>query len=173
MEFAVGGGTAQVGVATASHCSWSAQSAASWLSITSGATGTGPGTVTVAASANPSTSEREAALVMAGHSVTARQSALAACTYEISPTSAWSRQGRGSDSIAVSAGANCTWTAASQAEWLSVTSGTTGTGNGTVNYQVTPNGTPFERRASIEVAGQLFTVTQDWDAEAAPTRSRR
>jgi serine/threonine protein kinase len=45
LSFETAGGSEPVSVSTASHCSWIPRSEASWLSISSGASGTGQGVV--------------------------------------------------------------------------------------------------------------------------------
>ncbi|MCX6586608.1 MAG: BACON domain-containing carbohydrate-binding protein, partial [Acidobacteria bacterium] len=53
------------------------------------------------------------------------------------------------------------WTAVSDAGWLTVTGGATGTGNGTVTYSVAANGTNVASRTGrLTIGGQTFTVTQ-------------
>jgi hypothetical protein len=49
--------------------------------------------------------------------------------------------------------AACTWTAASSASWLTVSSGATGTGNGGVVYSVANNSSGTTRTATLTVAG--------------------
>jgi hypothetical protein len=39
----------------------------------------------------------------------------------------------------VTAGSTCDWTASSNAAWITVTSGASGSGNGTVSYSLTAN----------------------------------
>ena len=48
----------------------------------------------------------------------------------------------------------------SNASWLIVTSGGSGTGNGTVNYSVDSNLSVNSRTGTITAAGQTFTVNQ-------------
>jgi hypothetical protein len=48
----------------------------------------------------------------------------------------------------------------SNAGCITVTSGASGTGNGTVGYSVAANGGSGERQGTVTVAGQTFTVTQ-------------
>ncbi len=63
--------------------------------------------------------------------------------------------------LAVSASGS--WTATDNRDWIAVTSGNSGTGNGTVTYRITANGGAV-RTGSITVTGggstQRFTVTQ-------------
>jgi len=71
-------------------------------------------------------------------------------------------------SFAVSAADSCPWTAASTAAWLAITSGSTGTGNGTVTYAIERNRDVASRTATIAVADHLFTVTQAGDIPVPP-----
>jgi uncharacterized protein (TIGR03437 family) len=56
--------------------------------------------------------------------------------------------------------AGCSWTAASNVSWLTLTSGLNGTGNGSVGYSAAANATAGARTGVITVAGQSFTITQ-------------
>jgi hypothetical protein len=82
------------------------------------------------------------------------------CTYSISPTSASSPAAGGSGTVNVTAGAGCGWTAASNAGFIGVTSGASGTGSGTVTYSVGANGATTSRTGTLTIAGQTFTLTQ-------------
>jgi uncharacterized protein (TIGR03437 family) len=88
------------------------------------------------------------------------------CTYSIAPTSAQISAAGGSGTVAVTTASGCSWTATSSAAWLTITSGASGTGNGTVTYSVAANSATASRTATLAVAGQTFTVTQT--AAAAP-----
>ena len=56
-------------------------------------------------------------------------------------------------------GGSCSWTAASNAAWITVTSGATGNGNGSVAFAVAAN-LGASRTGTLTIAGQAFTVTQ-------------
>src|SRR5262249_48589680 len=56
--------------------------------------------------------------------------------------------------------ANCGWQAIPNDPWLSITSGASGVGNGTVGYHVAVNATGNPRSGTITIAGQTFTVNQ-------------
>ena len=85
----------------------------------------------------------------------------APCTFAISPTRATSGPGGGSGSVVVTAGANCSWTAVSNAPWITVTAGASGSGNGTVTYDVAPyTGKPKNRNGTITIAEQTFSIKQ-------------
>lgn len=87
------------------------------------------------------------------------------CSFSVSqPTTAFGPEG-GTGSAAVTAGASCTWTAASSGSFITVVSGATGTGNGTVQFNVAVN-TGTDRIATLTVAGTAISITQ---RAAAPT----
>jgi hypothetical protein len=82
------------------------------------------------------------------------------CTYAVLPASRSFPAGGGADSFSVSTAAGCGWTAASNAQWLQVTSGTPGSGNGTVSYTVQANTGTSARSGTITAGGQTHTVSQ-------------
>jgi glucose/arabinose dehydrogenase len=83
------------------------------------------------------------------------------CTYSINPTSASVGQAGGTGSVTVTAGATCAWTATSNSPWITITAGSSGSGNGTVNYSVaTYTGRPKKRSGTMTIAGKTFTVKQ-------------
>jgi len=75
-------------------------------------------------------------------------------------------------SVGVTAAAGCTWTAASNAGWITVTGGSTGTGNGTVSFSAAPHSGP-RRSGTLMVAGHTFTVTQAESCSYAVTPEQR
>ena len=82
-----------------------------------------------------------------------------ACSYSISPTSASFTASGGSGSISVATQTGCPWTASSGASWLTISSGSNGTGSGTISYSVAAN-SGASRIASSTIAGQIFTCNQ-------------
>ena len=153
------GGPAPVNVSAGNGCAWTASSQASWITIASGASGSGNGTVTLAVALNIG-GERSGSVTIAGRTHTITQaSGLLPCNYEIDPTDASSSAGGGTLQVAVTAGLTCTWQAQSHASWITVTSGANGLGNGTVRLTVASNGSG-QRTGTVTIAGQTFTVTQ-------------
>jgi hypothetical protein len=84
----------------------------------------------------------------------------APCSYSIAPTSQALAAGGAAANATVSSASGCAWTAASNAGWISVTNGATGSGNGTVGYAATANTTASSRTGTLTSAGQTLTVTQ-------------
>jgi hypothetical protein len=151
------GGPGSFNVASGTGCAWTATANAAWLTISGGASGSGNGTVSFTVAANTS-GARSGTLTVAGQTFAVNQAA-APCDYSINGGVTAFNAAGGSGSFNVSTGAGCTWTASSSASWLTVVSGASGTGNGSVGYSVSPN-TGAARTATITVGGQTFTVTQ-------------
>lgn len=155
-----GGAGPLIGVTSGAGCAWTAASNATWLTITAGAVGSGNGTVAFTVATNQG-GARTGTLTIAGQAVSVTQAAAPpACTYSVSPLtlSAGATGGAGT-SVAVTAGAGCAWTAGRNADWLAITSGANGSGNGTVGFTVAANqGTA--RTGTLTIAGQTVSVTQ-------------
>ena len=85
LSFEATGGSNSVTVSAASHCAWTASSDRGWMSITSGASGSGGGTVNVTVSSNPTNAVRTGTLTIAGLAVSVQEDGFQACTLDISP----------------------------------------------------------------------------------------
>ena len=154
------GGTASTNVTAGTGCPWSAASNNTWLSVTSGANGSGNGTVSLRATANPNTWGRSGTLTIATHTFTVSQAG-SACTYSLNPTSRNIGSTAASTTTGVTTGAGCVWTAVSNATgWLRISGNATGTGSGTVSLTATANTTAQARVGTVAISGQTFTVTQ-------------
>ncbi|HKG22345.1 MAG TPA: BACON domain-containing carbohydrate-binding protein, partial [Blastocatellia bacterium] len=81
------------------------------------------------------------------------------CPFMITPTSQNFTASGGSGSVTVAAAAGCAWVAATTSSFITIDSGSTGSGNGTVQFSVAPN-PGAARNDTITVAGQTFTVNQ-------------
>jgi hypothetical protein len=270
------GGTGTVAVTTASTCSWTAVSGATFITINQGATGTGNGTVQFTVAANTATSDRTGTMTVGGSSVTVTQRGATgsqppttpvtfsaptasspvggvtittarptlvvnnatatgspgtvtyrfevsdlssfpndpvrtftadgvaqgsggttswvltrdlgpavlwywraratngtatgnfsnvetfrtagACSFAVSPTSVNAPAGGGTFTVNVTADAACSWTASTPSDFISITSGGSGTGNGAVTFNVAAGS--GARTGTLNVAGQTVTVTQ-------------
>lgn len=144
--------------------SWTSSNVPAWITGVP-ASGTGPLTFTVNAAANGG-AMRTAQLRFGTDNPGAWPDYLAqlsvsqatnACSYGISSPSSTPGAGATSLSFNVTTAGGCTWTAASNAAWLTTSS--SGSGNGTVTANVAANAGP-QRVGQINVAGQVHTVTQ-------------
>jgi hypothetical protein len=154
--YPVGGGTGSFNVMTGAGCFWDAATSYGWITITGGATGVGNGWVYFTVQANNGGS-RTGTISVRGQVFTITQ-----CGYTVSPTEAYFQNWGGPGSITVSAAAGCPWSATSNAPWITITSGASGSGNGSVNYQV--DGGYYEclgnRSGNLTVAGRTVTIWQ-------------
>ncbi|HEX7793897.1 MAG TPA: BACON domain-containing protein [Vicinamibacterales bacterium] len=83
------------------------------------------------------------------------------CSFSLSPSSQSFDSAGGTGTAAIQASStSCSWTATSNDTWISITSAVSGTGNGTVVFQVQPNMTGLARTGTLTIAGQTFTVNQ-------------
>ena len=89
------------------------------------------------------------------------------CTYSIYPTSKHFGPSGGTGSVDVTTQSGCAWTATSNDSWIHITSGSSGTGSGTVNYSVDEN-TGSARTGTITIANETFTVTQSGTSTHKP-----
>ncbi len=163
-HFTKDGGTGAINVtASRSTCTWTAQSDAGWITITSGSSGTGNGTVRYRVAAN-SGAERTGHITIEGKTHTVTQDrADEPCTYSISPASRHFTKDGGSGTVSVTTSrSDCAWTTQSDSAWIPITSGSSGTGNGTVRYTVALN-SGAKRTGHITIEGKTHTVTQDGD----------
>ncbi|MEZ5401569.1 MAG: BACON domain-containing carbohydrate-binding protein [Bryobacteraceae bacterium] len=92
----------------------------------------------------------------------------ALCSYAFNPAAASVAKAGGAGSTSMVAGVGCAWSAVSSQAWLTITSGASGSGPGTVNYTVASNPTTVPRVATITAAGATFTVTQSGTDNVAP-----
>ena len=143
-------------VTAGAGCAWNSTSSASWLAIGASSGTTASGTMYYSAAANGGPA-RSASISVGGKSFAVSQAS--GCTYSLSPTSASVVAGGGSGTFTLTAGAGCSWSVASSASWLTVSSATSGTGNATVSYSVAAN-TGAMRTANLSVGGRTFLVTQ-------------
>jgi hypothetical protein len=157
------GGSGSIAVTTQSGCQWSASSNASWITVTSGASGTGNGSTGFSVAVNTG-GARSGTISVAGRSFTVNQAAVAApvCSYSVSPGSQKIGKGGGGDSFSVKTTTGCAWTASSNASWITITSGSSGSGNGTVSFTV-PRNNGDKRNGTLTIAGQTVSVQQDGD----------
>lgn len=91
------------------------------------------------------------------------------CTYSISPTSQTFSSDGGTGNVNVIAPSGCNWTAISNTSWITITSGNSGSGNGTVVYSASENTSSNSRTGTITSAGQIFTVVQDGSVDLSGT----
>jgi hypothetical protein len=157
-SFSASGGSGNVNVAASSGCIWAAVSNVSWITITSGGSGSGNGTVNYSVAANTGGSPRTGTMTVAGQTFTVNQDG-GSCSSIIAPMTGSFMASGGVGSVIVISDPGCSWTAVSNSSWITITSGVGGSGSGVVNYSVaTYNGS--YRTGTMTIAGQTFTIYQ-------------
>lgn len=132
-------GTGTIAVTAEASCSWTAESSAPWLALTSGQ-GTGNGTVTYAVSRNLEIAGRSATIRVGGQTFALMQSGdVGGCQYSVAPIEFSPCMSSVELASQVTTRAECPWTAESGASWLTITSGRSGSGSGTVRFRIGDN----------------------------------
>jgi hypothetical protein len=132
-----------------------------WITITSGGSGTGNGTITYSVEANVLSASRTGHITV-GNAVHTVIQAGVECTYSVSPESR-DVEAPGATGLTVSvvaAAEDCAWTASVDVPWITITSGGSGTGNGTITYSVEANPLSASRTGHITVGNAVHTVIQ-------------
>lgn len=70
--------------------------------------------------------------------------------------------GQAQGSFSIAAGNACQWYVSKEADWITLTSGSSGKGNGTVNFTIKPNTAHSQRSGYLTVysGDRIFTATQ-------------
>jgi len=152
---AIGG----VDMRVAAGCAWQAQSDAEWLTITSGASGSGDGAINFALAANPGLAARVGHITAQGQVFTVTQNGIS-CQFTLTPSTFSFSEAGGNGSFTITTQDVCAWNAVPDATWITVSGTTSGSGNGTVTFSVARNG-GAARNGNITVAtGRSVTITQ-------------
>ena len=156
LRFGASGGAGEVRVTAPPGCVWRSDSQATWITIESGASGSGPAIVglRIAPTDGPARTGR---VTIGGQIVTIEQSP--GCAFTVDPASYTAPASGGASAVTVSASAGCAWTAASSASWIAITSGSAYSGSARVELSVSANTGP-ERTATLTIAGHAVAVRQ-------------
>ncbi len=98
-------------------------------------------------------------LVASGNSAELYDANATSCADSISPTGQSFEAGGGTASVDVTASSECSWTAATYANWISVIS-VSSSGNGSVFFSVAANTSTSPRTGTVIIAGRSLTVSQ-------------
>jgi PKD repeat protein len=161
-SIASNGGNGIFNVTASSGCNWSAAENCNWVTISSGSSGTGNGTVNYVVLENSTTTTRSCTLTIAGQTHIITQSPpVCNNVYTISPPTASFSASAANGLFTVTSGPTCDWSVSENCNWVTISSGSSGTGNGTVNYAVLENTTTTARTCTLTIAGQTHIITQN------------
>ncbi len=82
------------------------------------------------------------------------------CSYYVNPLTNSVGAGGGTGLVLITTAATCSWTAKSNAAWITIMAGSSGTGGGAVSYTVAANTSSSARTGTLTIADQTHTVTQ-------------
>jgi vibriolysin len=154
------GGAGTVTVTGSAGCSWTATSSVDFITITAGTSGAGNGSVSFDVAANPGSASRTGRIAIGDQTFIVSQAGAVACSVAISPATQSIAAAGGAGTFAVSAPPACGWTASANASFITVTSGASGSGSGTVAFNIAPNVDAAPRTGTITVLNQVFAVSQ-------------
>jgi hypothetical protein len=157
-SFTSGGGGGTLTVSTNRECSWSATSSDPWLQVGAAASGQGNATVAFNVAANGDPTQRGGGITVNGQQVAIRQDA-ATCVFTVPAGDTVSSDGERRTLTVTANGPECSWTARSETEWLSIVQGTQGSGSGQVVYEAGATKGP-SRSGELRIAGHRVAVTQ-------------
>ncbi len=160
------GGTAAISIAAdPADAPWTAVSGAAWLAVSPGA-GVGSATVTLTAAPRTSVEPREATVLLAGRAIAVTQPGVPS-TFTVSARQFAVPIAGGAEVLAVTAStADASWTAVSEADWITVTPAA-GRGSGQVVVTVAPTTPWAPRTGTVIVAGHAVSVAQGGGAPSA------
>jgi sugar lactone lactonase YvrE len=151
------GGNVTLTFTTGSSCAWSLPALPIWITATGSTSGTGTASVSLVVAANPGAA-RNASLTVAGSTVTISEAG-AACTYVISPAGQFLAAAGGNGTFQVTTNSGCSWTVTSVPSWVTLSAASTGSGSGTVAYQVALNA-GAAREGMLSIAGTAYEIDQ-------------
>lgn len=172
VEVAASGGSLDItiGVSSGQDCVWTAEAAASYVSIEGSLSRTGPGVLRVYVSASPGP-ERIAIVNVAGQVVHLRQAAAppqgptppppaAPCEIDVTPTAFSVPPSGGAFTVTVTASRpDCAWTIVPGATFVTTSGPLERVGSGSASITVDAN-TGAARTGTASVAGRTITLTQ-------------
>jgi hypothetical protein len=166
-----GGGSGSITVSTLTGCSWRPTTNVPWIQVPSAAvTGTGRFEFQVAGN---DAGERVGIITVADKQFVVSQAAAAPaglgpgpippplpnCTPTVTPLTIDTSSAASTQTIQLSLGPTCAWSATTAVPWLTITSPASGTGSAVVTLAVAAN-TGAARSGTLTVANQAVTVRQ-------------
>jgi hypothetical protein len=91
------------------------------------------------------------------------------CTFTLSPTASSFNSTGGPGTVGIATQAGCARTTNSNVSWVVITSNSSGTGNGAVNYSVLSNPNGTSRTGTLTVGGKILAINQAADSQYSLT----
>ncbi len=152
------GGSGSFSVSAAIGCEWQATATGfAGITITGSSSGSGVGTVAYSVAANTFGLPRTGSITVGGKTFVINQAA-AVCNFALVPGAIAVPPAGGQGSFTVTT--SCSWSPSSNVPWVTITSSSTVTGNGTVSFTAAANTGADSRAGAIAVGTSTALVTQ-------------
>lgn len=156
-QFGESGGNGSVDVTTATGCAWTANTSSPFIHITTGASGIGSGSVTFTVDQNLG-GPRTDTITIAGQSFTINQDAIKCFIPPSAKRKPFDAVG-GDGTVLFDLSPDCSYSATTTSAFLTLTSGTIGSGPGTVAFTIDANADADPRAAVITIKAQSLDST--------------
>ncbi len=147
-------------VVTPAEYAWLATSSAPWL-VVSQTSGVGSATIHYSYGANVSRDPRSATITIAGQVFTVNQAGAPPTGLVLQPIEVSIPMSGAAGRTFSVVSESATWAAVSNVSWIRVVSGTPGSGNGTITYDVSPHSQAEPRTGEIQVGEAKFVIRQE------------
>ena len=152
--------TGTVSVSSLNGCNWTVVNTNPWVSLLSSTNGTGSTNVSYFVTTNLSPSARSGVLTIAGLNYSVVQDGVT-CSYKISPTNRVHGYAATTNIWSVTVSNPCPWSVVNTNSWITILSGASGVGTGTVSYALSVNNVSAnDRVGTVVIGGQLSQITQ-------------
>lgn len=154
----------EVAVSALSSTSWSVVPNNSWISVVDDGYGRGNSTIMVAVGQNPSVETRTGTVSIGSRTLSVIQSGMTTPTLAITPATAAAPAVGAFGNVAVYSTPDSPWVAESRADWLTLSDGLSGAGNGNTKYVAAAN--PLLEPRTGEVAFRQIRPEPEDDLDA-------
>lgn len=154
------GGNSSFSLNTQAGCKWSVLSNAVWMSITSATSGVSSATISFSVNSNPASVPRIGTIIAGTDkaSATFTVTQFGVCSYTLANSTVAIPAGGGTATDNVYTQYWCPWSAVPNASWLSITSGASGTGNGSFTVSASSNTGNTSLLGTVTVMSQTLNV---------------
>jgi hypothetical protein len=158
----------QVSVSALATTTWNVTPNASWISVVDPGNKFGDSTITLAVSTNPSYLDRTGTVTIGSATFTIRQSGTPNPVLDILPKEATADPSGAYGNVAVLATPDSPWSAESLSPWIVISQGTSGAGNGNIQYVASANPNLTSRSGKIKITPASYQPKIDltWQLQA-------
>ena len=154
----------EVTVSALSTTSWTVLPNASWISVVDNGYGFGNSSILISVGQNPSVSSRTGTVSIGSKTLSITQKGMTDPVLSITPTTAVASPTGAYGNIAVYATPDAKWTSESLSDWITISEGDAGAGNGNIKYVAAANPLLMPRTGEIRVTPPILEPDNiSWD----------